>query len=299
MVNTYNVYCIALVKNESNERSNRQMHLIDRMFNVICCVFVIGTAQVIACFCFFSLHFSKHFHLGIKHWKRLKRDNNILLWYFTMSSGLRTLFRSVQFSSVRLMCSVFYFSFHTHIFSWAYCRWFTFHWIMGASKQFRCQVCVCIWTFGVRCSVKWKFMISKNLEINNVIIKWINDYNQSVFLLGFSCHLAAMHFYMISFLYFFLLIRFVWVAVRIHYVFECGMHRAVCIDFGWHFIPFCRRHLVAAFLLITHWNDDDIEIIVFSYTIHSHIMAQFDVSQKPTWTHGHIMINGNNFESTN
>lgn len=108
------------ITNESNERSNRQMHRIDRnhkyIFDVMCCLFVIGTAQVVACFCFFSFHFSKHFHLGIEHWKRSKRDNNILLWYFTLSSGLRTFFRSVQFSSARLMGSAFFPFSYTYIF---------------------------------------------------------------------------------------------------------------------------------------------------------------------------------------
>lgn len=136
----YTLHCIT---NESNERSNRQMHRIDRnhkyMFNVMCCLFVIGTAQVVACFYFFSFHFSMHFHLGtyFEHWKRSKRDNNILLWYHTLSFGLGTFFHSVQFISVQFSSIdglyLFFFS-YVYIFSWAYCRWFPFPSIMGALK---------------------------------------------------------------------------------------------------------------------------------------------------------------------
>lgn len=146
-------------------------------------------------------------------------------------------------------------------------------------------------------------MISKNLEINNVIIKWINDYIQSVFL-----HFSG--FRVISrrcvFIWYLFCISFYWFVTFVS-LFEFIMFSnagcivlcaSISVDILFHFVVV----IVAAYLLITHRNDDDMEIIIFSCTIHSHIMAQFDVSQKAIWAHGHIIIviiNGNNFESTN
>lgn len=182
-------------------------------------------------------------------------------------------FGSVQISSVDVLCLFF-----VGILSLIHISLNN-----GRFKEKIDAKCVCIWTFGVRCSVKWKFMISKNLEINNVIIKWINDYIQSVFLhfSGFLSSLGDVFLYDI-FLYVFFIDSFHFESIMFSNAGCIVLSASISVDILFHFVVV----IVAAYLLITHCN------------IHSHIMAQFDVSQKATWAHGHI-INGNNFESTN
>lgn len=125
-----------------------------------------------------------------------------------------------------------------------------------------------------------------------------------------SCHLSAMRFYYdiffffsFSFLYCSMFFFFIRLFVSFVSLFEFIMlSNAGCIvlcasisvDILFHFVVI----IVAALLLITQRNDMDMEIIIFSCNIHSHIMDQFDVSQKARiWAHW--PHNGNNIESTN